>query len=78
MNNKMIKTVNPTTEEILNEYEIVSKEQVNDTIKQAKNVFLEWKKDIDKRSEFLYSFAKELRKNKENLAKTANRRWEKR
>jgi hypothetical protein len=30
----MIKTVNPTTEEILNEYEIVSKEQVNDTIKQ--------------------------------------------
>jgi acyl-CoA reductase-like NAD-dependent aldehyde dehydrogenase len=67
----MIKTVNPTTEEILNEYEIVSKEQVDDTIKQAKNVFLEWKKDIDKRSEFLYSFAKELRKNKENLAKTA-------
>jgi acyl-CoA reductase-like NAD-dependent aldehyde dehydrogenase len=67
----MIKTVNPATEEILNEYEIVSKEQVDDTIKQAKNVFLEWKKDIDKRSEFLYAFAKELRKNKENLAKTA-------
>ena len=67
----MIKTVNPATEEILNEYETVSKERVDDTIKQAKNVFLEWKKDIDKRSEFLYAFAKELRKNKENLAKTA-------
>ena len=58
----MIKTVNPATEEILNEYEIVSKEQVDDTIKQAKNVFLEWKKDIDKRSEFLYVFDKELKK----------------
>ena len=41
---------------------IVSKEQVDDTIKQAKNVFLEWKKDIDKRSEFLYVFDKELKK----------------
>jgi acyl-CoA reductase-like NAD-dependent aldehyde dehydrogenase len=58
----LIKTVNPATEEILNEYEIVSKEQVDDTIKQAKNVFLEWKKDIDKRSEFLYVFDKELKK----------------
>ena len=28
-------------------------------------------KDIDKRADFLYAFAKELRKNKENLAKTA-------
>jgi succinate-semialdehyde dehydrogenase/glutarate-semialdehyde dehydrogenase/succinyl-CoA reductase len=58
----LIKTVNPATEEILNEYEIVSKEQVDDTIKQAKNVFLEWKKDIDKRSEFLYVFDKEPKK----------------
>jgi hypothetical protein len=31
---------------------------------------LEWKEDIDKRTNFLYAFAKELKK-KENLAKTA-------
>src|SRR5919108_2146343 len=68
---KRLRTINPATEEILNEYTIISKEQVNDTVKQAKNAFSEWKKDIDKRSEFLYAFAKELRKTKENLAKTA-------
>jgi acyl-CoA reductase-like NAD-dependent aldehyde dehydrogenase len=68
---KKLRTINPTTEEVLNEYEIISKEQVNDTVKQSRNAFLEWKKDIDKRADFLYAFAKELRKNKENLAKTA-------
>ncbi len=68
---KKLKTINPATEEVLNEYTIISKEQLNDTVKQSKNAFLEWKKDIDKRADFLYAFAKELRKNKENLAKTA-------
>jgi succinate-semialdehyde dehydrogenase/glutarate-semialdehyde dehydrogenase/succinyl-CoA reductase len=68
---KKLKTINPTTEEVLNEYTIISKEQLNDTVKKSKNAFLEWKKDIDKRADFLYAFAKELRKNKENLAKTA-------
>ena len=43
-----------------------------------KNVFLEQKKDIDKRAKFLDSFAKELRKNKENLPKLLHGRWEKR
>src|SRR4029079_3111536 len=38
---------------------------------QARNAFSEWKRNIDKRSDFLYAFAKELRKNKEKLAKTA-------
>ena len=32
----MIKTVNPATEEILNEYEMISKEQVNETVRQEK------------------------------------------
>ena len=68
---KKLKTINPSTEEILNEYELISKEQLNDTIKKSKNAFLDWKGDIDKRTDFLYAFAKELRKNKENLAKTA-------
>jgi acyl-CoA reductase-like NAD-dependent aldehyde dehydrogenase len=66
-----LKTINPTTEEVLKEYKIISKEQLNDTAKQARQAFLEWKNNIDKRAAFLYAFAKELRKNKENLAKTA-------
>ena len=66
-----IQTINPTTERVLKEYDIMSKEQIEDSIKQARNTFLEWKKNIAKRSEFLYAFAKELRKNKEKLAKTA-------
>src|ERR1041385_7183209 len=71
ISNKKLKTINPATEEVLNEYELFSKEQLNDIVKKSKDAFLEWKKDIDKRTDFLYAFAKELRKNKENLAKTA-------
>ena len=66
-----LQTINPTTEQVLKEYEIMSKEQIDDSIKKARNAFLEWKRNIDKRSDLLYAFAKELRKNKEKLAKTA-------
>ena len=69
--NKKLKTFNPATEEVLEEYTIISKEQLNEIVKKSKNAFLEWKEDIDKRTDFLYAFAKEFRKNKENLAKTA-------
>jgi acyl-CoA reductase-like NAD-dependent aldehyde dehydrogenase len=69
--NKKLKTFNPATEEVLEEYTIISKEQLNDIVRKSKNAFLEWKKDIDKRADYLYAFAKEFRKNKENLAKTA-------
>jgi acyl-CoA reductase-like NAD-dependent aldehyde dehydrogenase len=69
--NKKLKTINPATEEVLEEYELIGKEQLNDIVKKSRNAFLEWKKDIDKRANFLYAFAKELRKNKETLAKTA-------
>src|SRR5918912_107761 len=69
--NKKLKTINPATEEVLNEYELITKEQLNSAVKKSKNAFLEWKQDIDKRADFLYAFAKEFRKNKESLAKTA-------
>jgi succinate-semialdehyde dehydrogenase/glutarate-semialdehyde dehydrogenase/succinyl-CoA reductase len=68
---KKLKTINPATEEVLNEYTTISKDQLNDAVKKSKNAFLEWKQDIDKRADFLYAFAKEFRKNKESLAKTA-------
>src|ERR687884_386241 len=69
--NKKLKTFNPATEEVLEEYTIISKEQLNDIVKKSKSAFLEWKEDIDKRADFLYAFAKEFRKDKENLAKIA-------
>src|SRR5919201_171528 len=64
-----LKTINPATEEILNEYEIISKEQVNEKVKKAQNAFSEWKKDIQKRAEYLYHVAHVFRQDKERLAK---------
>ena len=70
--NSKIKTVNPATEEIIEEYEVMTKEQINDSVKKARSAFNgEWKKDIKKRADFLYNFAHEISNNKEKLAKTA-------
>ena len=66
-----LKTINPATEEVLAEYEFMTKEHVNETTKQARKAFQEWRKDARKRGGFLYAFANELRKNKERLAKIA-------
>ena len=68
---RRIQTINPATEEVLKDYEISNEEQLKESVRRARNGFVEWKKDIDKRAEHLYSFANELRKNKENLARTA-------
>jgi acyl-CoA reductase-like NAD-dependent aldehyde dehydrogenase len=37
---KIIKTKNPATEEILNEYDILTKEQINEAAKKAKDTFV--------------------------------------
>jgi acyl-CoA reductase-like NAD-dependent aldehyde dehydrogenase len=66
-----LKTVNPATEEIISRYEIMTKEQINDKAKMARNRFQDWSKDVGKRTELLHDFANELRRNKENLARTA-------
>jgi acyl-CoA reductase-like NAD-dependent aldehyde dehydrogenase len=68
---RKVRTINPTTEEVLKEYQIISKEQIDDKIKKAQNAFQDWKKDVSKRTDLLHVFANELRKNKEDLAKTA-------
>ncbi len=73
---KMIETINPATEEVLNEYKIMTKEQVNDKVKKALITFQGWKKDASKRSDLLHNFASQLRKDKENLAKKATMKWE--
>jgi acyl-CoA reductase-like NAD-dependent aldehyde dehydrogenase len=66
-----VKTVNPATEEVLNEYQIMTKQQINDKAKKARNAFDEWKKDASKRTDLLHDFANQLRKDKERLARTA-------
>ena len=39
-----LKTINPATEEIINRYEIMTKEQIDDKVKKAQNTFQDWKK----------------------------------
>jgi acyl-CoA reductase-like NAD-dependent aldehyde dehydrogenase len=66
-----VKTVNPATEEFLNEYQIMTKQQINDKARKARNAFDEWKKDASKRIGLLHDFANQLRKDNERLARTA-------
>ena len=65
------KTINPATEDVINQYQIMTKDQINDKVKKSKIAFQEWKKDANKRIDFLHAFANKLRKDKEKLAKTA-------
>jgi len=64
-------TLNPATEEILNEYAIMTKEKINESVARAREAFSDWKTDIHKRADSLYAFAREFRKNRENLARTS-------
>ncbi len=61
-------TINPATEEVIDTYEIMTKEQINEKTKKAQQAFSEWKTDIQKRADHIHDFAHELRKNKEELA----------
>jgi acyl-CoA reductase-like NAD-dependent aldehyde dehydrogenase len=70
---KVFTTINPATEEVINTYEIMTKERINEKVKKAQDTFGEWKKDSDKRTDLLHDFAQELKKNKEELARTATR-----
>jgi acyl-CoA reductase-like NAD-dependent aldehyde dehydrogenase len=66
---KELKTINPATEEVINTYKIMTNEQINEKIKKAQNAFCEWKKDIQKRAEYLYHVAHVFRQDSERLAK---------
>ena len=66
---KELTTINPATEEVINTYEILTKEQINQKAKKAQNAYLDWKKDIPKRADHIHDFAQELRKNNEELAR---------
>ncbi|MDN5845442.1 MAG: NAD-dependent succinate-semialdehyde dehydrogenase [Candidatus Nitrosocosmicus sp.] len=66
-----IKTINPVTEEIIQEYDNVTKDTIINKTKKAKEEFYNWKKDLQKRVSLLHDFAQQIRKDKETLAKTA-------
>jgi acyl-CoA reductase-like NAD-dependent aldehyde dehydrogenase len=66
---KQLTTINPSTEEVINTYDIATKEQINEKTKKAHNAHLDWKKDMDKRADHIHDFAQQLRKNKEDLAR---------
>ena len=65
---KQLTTINPATEEVINTYEIVTKEQIKEKTKKAQKAFLDWKKDVQKRADHIHDVAQELRKNKQELA----------
>jgi succinate-semialdehyde dehydrogenase/glutarate-semialdehyde dehydrogenase/succinyl-CoA reductase len=69
----IIKTTNPATEEVLAEYENITREELEKKTKRAQTTFLDWKKDIKKRSDFIHIFADVLRKNKQQLALVATK-----
>lgn len=69
LDKKKLKTTNPATGEVINEYEIMSKEQIEEITKRSKTTFHEWKKDPSKRADYLYHVADIFRKDKERLAK---------
>jgi succinate-semialdehyde dehydrogenase / glutarate-semialdehyde dehydrogenase len=66
---KQLTTINPATGEVINTYDIASKEQINEKTKKAHNAHLDWKKDMDKRADRIHDFAQQLSKNKEELAR---------
>ena len=66
---KQLTTINPATEEVINTYDIATKEQINEKTKKARNAHLDWKKDIQKRADHIHDFAQQLIKNKEDLAR---------
>jgi acyl-CoA reductase-like NAD-dependent aldehyde dehydrogenase len=66
-----IKTINPSTAQVIQEYENITKEELINKTKKAKEAFEEWKKDPHKRTDYIYGFARQIRKDKENLAKIA-------
>jgi succinate-semialdehyde dehydrogenase/glutarate-semialdehyde dehydrogenase/succinyl-CoA reductase len=68
-----LKTTNPTTEEVISHYWIISKDNINSKSRKAKDAYEDWKKDIDRRIDVLYDFAQQLKKDKESLARTATK-----
>ena len=68
---RTISTINPSTEEVLRQYNLITKEEVADLARKSKKAYKEWRKDYKRRTGFLYVFANEFKKERERLAKVA-------
>lgn len=68
-----IRTVNPATEEVISEHDMISKDEVIFVVEKSKYAFVDWRKDIKKRIELIHFLADTLRKNKKNLAEIATK-----
>ena len=66
-----ITTINPVTEEELQSYTTMNKDQVEHLVKKAKRSFPEWKKNYEQRRGYIYNLVSYLKKNKEKLGKVA-------
>lgn len=66
-------TINPATEEPIQSYDMMGKEQIQQKVKSAKTTFSEWKKDYEKRKALIYDLVSFLRKNKTHLAEVATK-----
>lgn len=64
----VIKTVNPTAGKVIREYDIMNREQIIGKVKNSKEAFLHWKKNLNNRKNILYEFAHILKKNRDELA----------
>lgn len=64
------KTINPATEEVIEEYELMPKEKVLDAAKKSHAAFRKWKEfDASERAPYFTNLAQILRQSKERYAK---------
>lgn len=67
-----IKTVNPFNNEVVKQFEVMSKDQVNTIISKADEAFKSWKKtSFSKRSAIIHKVAEIMRSRKDELGKLA-------
>ena len=64
-----VRTINPATEQTLDEYEVMALDDINKAVVKARQAFKEWQNNIQKRAAFLYNVSHLFRKDKERLAK---------
>ncbi|WAJ70079.1 NAD-dependent succinate-semialdehyde dehydrogenase [Catenovulum adriaticum] len=66
---KTTKTINPSTEQVLEEFQLLSLDEANQAVDKAHEAFLSWKKaSTEKRAELVLNLAKLIRENKQELA----------
>ena len=60
-------TINPATEEVIDTYEIMTKEQINEKTKKAQQAFTEWKTDVQKELIIFMTLLRNLEKTRKSL-----------